>query len=503
MSFRKLRTLQTLSLILLAIIIGVPALGFQALPVANAKDQPVVDPVSNGQSAPRTGNPLYLPVVANGYPWNNPFGAESGVSLITNTQPLGRAVDLNLGWMRMNTRVSWADLQPAQGGPINWSLLANFEIELKSLSAAGIKPIVILNHYPSWAAPRACGPVYPERLGDFAQFVRQVVARYKTSDFNAHVWELGNEPDIDPVASDLPADSIFGCWGNARDAFYGGGYYGEMLKVVGAAIRAEDPTAQIWIGGLLLDSPNTTASGMGKPEKFLQGILEAGAANYFDVVPYHAYTNYYNVNVDYDNFAKTNWVDLGGAILGKARYLRQLMGQYGVQKPLFVDEISLTCNDDPNARLAWCKSPGPEFYRAQANFLVRGFVRGLSENIMGYTWYTLEGPGWRNGGLLDPSNGNTPAYNAYKQLTAWLKLTTYAYPLNYGVGLEGYAFKKVGQEVDIVWAKSDQNLIASVPQATKVEAFTRDGSPIALGAPANGIVQVPVGFDPVYIIRTP
>ena len=113
-----------------------------------------------------------------------------------------------------------------------------------------------------------------------------------------HNWELGNEPDVDPDL--LPVDWGFGCWGNIDDPFYGGIHYGEMIKVVGQAIKEADPTATVWLGGLLLATPETSDPNNGKPELFFKGVLEAGAAPYFDVVGYHWYPPYRNLVDDHD-----------------------------------------------------------------------------------------------------------------------------------------------------------------------------------------------------------
>ena len=146
-----------------------------------------------------------------------------------------------------------------------------------------------------------------------------------------------------------------------------------MLKVVAPAIKTADPLAQVWVGGLLLNSPLTTEAGEGRPELFLQGVLAAAVSNdfsYFDVVPYHAYSLYNNQNIDYDNGDATSpWYGdtWGGAIRGKARFLTDLMNDYGVQKPLFVGEVSFGCPQS----VPVCASPTDAFFQMQASHLVR------------------------------------------------------------------------------------------------------------------------------------
>ncbi|MCK5429543.1 MAG: hypothetical protein KAI94_08740, partial [Anaerolineales bacterium] len=150
---------------------------------------------------------VYLPIVANNYPWISPFGAEATNRFSTGSTLLSRANELNISWTRMGRRISWRWLQPNPGDEINWDLLASFEEELRNLRAANITPVVIIYDSPHWAVipevrqdgqDTSCGPIAEDYFDEFADFVRQLVERYKTPEFNVHTWELGNEVDADP-----------------------------------------------------------------------------------------------------------------------------------------------------------------------------------------------------------------------------------------------------------------------------------------------------------------
>jgi hypothetical protein len=449
---------------------------------------------------------VHLPLVFRNYPWVSPFGVEPRSFLLSGNVMLTRTLDLGVGWLRLGTnRISWRDLQPNEGDPIQWSLLADFEEELRQVKAAGFMPQVVIVDSPRWATindvrnddqPTSCGPIRTDKFGAFAQFIQELVARYKTPEFNVHHWELGNEPDVDPDR--VPPDNGFGCWGDIDDPYYGGEHYGQMLKVVGPAIKAEDPTARVWIGGLLLDSPNTTNPWNGKPELFLKGILRAGAAPYFDVVPYHSYPPYSNKKTDHDNATGSPWDAWGGGAVGKARYLRQLMDQYGVDKPVFLNETSLMCP----SYYSWCVPPAGDFYQAQANHVVRTFVRALSEEVMGFIWYTLDGPGWRYTGLLDGDDNPQPAYTAYRRLNAELDRTRFEGAVDYGAGIEAYAFRKNSEVVHVVWAQEDQFLQITVPQSKFIVARDRDGLQMT-PTTAGSDYQLSVRFEPMYLWRAP
>jgi hypothetical protein len=456
----------------------------------------------------------FLPITWKTNPWRSSFGVEITTNIFAGDPTLYWAARMPAKWVRLNQRISWRALQPNAADPIQWNLLANFENELRLVRGANMTPIVVVDDYPAWATttrpngdPSYCGPLRSDKYSAFATFVSQLVVHFKTPEFNVHVWELGNEPDVDGDYFELPLDSQYGCWGIVTDRYYGGQAYGEMLKIVTPAIKAADPSAQVWIGGLLLDRPFTQDIDDGRPELFLQGILVAGLGTnyaYFDVVPYHAYTTYNRKEPDYDTAdSRSPWVidpQWGGIIRGKAKFLRQLMSAYGVQKPLFINEISLTC---PEEWFTFCNPPEEAFYQAQANHLVRAQVRGLSVGLMGFTWYTLNGPSWRNGGLLDAPGNPLPSFLAYQELAQQLINADYVDTVDYGADFEAYIFRRGTQEVHVVWSQLDvAGLTILVPADKYIEARRRDGTLIA-PVLVDGNYQIPVGYSPIYVIRTP
>ncbi|MCP4361186.1 MAG: glycoside hydrolase family 5 protein, partial [Chloroflexi bacterium] len=293
-------------------------------------------------AAPKGSNEVYLPLIAKKHPWVSPFGTETQYTYFPNSTIFTRAEELGVSWIRLNGMISWRALQPNEGDPIDWSMLSDFEDGLRTLKAAGIIPIVIADDYPAWATiePNSCGAIRTDKFAAYADFVAQLADRYKTDEFNVHHWELGNEPDVDP--SLVITNNVWGCWGDIDDPYYGGEHYGEMLKVMTPAVKAANSNAKVWIGGLLLDSPNSeeTNPGRGRPELFLQGILEAGAAPYFDIVAFHFYVPYTSFRQDHDNGGGGGrWDEMGGGVLGKTSFLRNIMQQYGVTKPLFLNEM--------------------------------------------------------------------------------------------------------------------------------------------------------------------
>ena len=176
----------------------------------------------NGLNAENETTTIALPIVMKNYPWASPFGFETWRSLTDGSLLMQRASNLDARWVRLNEKVSWKDLQPVEGGPIDWSQLSTFEAELRAYKTAGIDPIVIVDDFPRWATiiPNSCAAIRADKFGAFADFMRQLVQRYSVAEFNVHHWELGNEPDIDPKC--VAVDNFYGCWGDIDDPYYGG-----------------------------------------------------------------------------------------------------------------------------------------------------------------------------------------------------------------------------------------------------------------------------------------
>lgn len=450
---------------------------------------------------------VFLPSIMTDYPWNNYFGFETTSSFLESSPIYGRALELDPGLSRMGLRVLWSELQPSEADPILWDQLVNFENELRSLKAAGIKPVVLIKHAPEWALmenvredgqPTACGPIKADKFEAFASFLEQLVARYSTQEFNVHDWEIGNEPDVDPDL--VPIDYGFGCWGDIDDPLYGGEYFGSMLNYVAPRIRQADPGATIWLGGLLLATPNTTDPAKGKPEFFLKGILEAGAGDSFDVVPYHWHPSYWDATDDYDLNGSV-WDARGGGVRGKAEYIRQTLSAYGLDKPLVLNETGFGCREDQ----VFCIGPTyPEekFFQNQADMLIRMYVRGASVDLDGIIWYTLNGPGWRNAGLLNNDYSYRPAFVAYKTMVEYLSGSYYTSSVDYGAGIEAYEFTLPGERIHVLWTLSpNASLTAEVPESQFIDSQLRDGS-VYTPTLADGVYQFDVSFVPMFIRLT-
>ncbi len=139
---------------------------------------------------------------------------------------------------------------------------------------------------------------------------------------------------------------------------------------------------------------------------------------------------------------------------------------------------------------------GPDFEQAQANYAVRLYVRCLALKLDACIWYTLSGPGWRDGGLLADGQGTPrPAYTAIAHLAGLLGNADYVESLASGP-VEGHRLRSGvdGELYDIYWTNQDPG-----------EAAVRSVLPVLDGTATDIFgdpVPAAVGFEPV-IIGTP
>lgn len=387
----------------------------------------------------KAGHPIYLGVETHA-----PY----------NEMVMDRSKDANVSIIRY-FGFSWKDIEPNNTDPQNYNWGSVDGSSIIEMSSRGFEIIGTVKFTPYWAQLRkdhACGPIAPEALDDFAQFVRALVKRYGSEPYNIKYWEFGNEPDVE--TDHVNGDNIFGCWGDQDDEYYGGGYYAEMLKYVYPVIQDEDPHAYVLLGSLLLDcDPENPPDGKDcASAKFFEGILRNGGASYFDFVGFHGYPLYFG-DMGFDEKFPA-WQHRGGVVLGKADFLRDVMAKYGVNKPLMHTEGSFICPEYVSA----CGNPGPDFYEAQADYVVWLYVRNIAADIKATIWYTVEGPGWRFGGMLNESQNPKPAYNAFQYLTTYLAdswyvglVTNYSDP-----DLRAYEFQKNEKIIWVMWSVDEE-----------------------------------------------
>jgi len=469
----------TTAAILVGIFLLFPFFG-KADPAAASSAEPVLNP-----------SIIYLPLVRRNFPLQTLFGAQ--MVQLTSAGGLDQMAAANISWTRSGG-VPWAAVEPNEGDR-NWSAMAGLESELQNASSKGIRVILVVHNPPQWACKTpgpgpSCGPVSQAKLPAFGSFMRALVARYNVPPYNVKYWELWNEPDIDPS---LFSDSSFGFWGDQNDAYYGGGYYAEMLKAAYPQIKAADPQAQVLVGGLLLDCdprPGAGCAAVGHsslPAKFLEGILRNNGGFYFDGVSFHAYDHYQGQSGQYYNPNwQSAWNTTGPVFIAKAQFIQSILNQYAVSgKFLMNTETAILCDS--------CSSDAT-FETTKAYYVAQDYAAAIAQGLRANIWYSVLG--WRNSGLLNADLSPRPAYTAFQFARAELRDAAWVRGVTEYPGVKGYEFQRGDRRIWVLWSLDGATHSISLPG---VPLAARD----ALGNSVSPAASMNISLNPLYLEWNP
>ena len=335
------------------------------------------------QAAPQQETRLYLPVAITGRPTK--WSAESifGVQMYNDSRPNTQYYDSLMGsgatWLRV--AMHWHLVEPADTTPdaFSWTY-SDAAFGAGRVGASGMKLIGTIESAPAWAvvsADKPDGPLRPEALTDFAEFVAATVERYDGDGLQdapgspvVDYWEFYNEPDRRLNTSD-------GRWG------LHGVEYAQMLSIVYPIVKSQNPDAQVLLGGLAYDF--FTEQGGPFNRAFLDDVLNAGGGAYFDIFNFHGYPSFAY------NWLPPGTTAPGSGLLEKAIYLREKLTALGIDKPFMVTEAGWHSNNPPNV-------PGSE--EIQSRYVVELYVQSLAADIDAMIWWMLFDPGgggWDNG----------------------------------------------------------------------------------------------------------
>jgi hypothetical protein len=190
-------------------------------------------------------------------------------------------------------------------------------------------------------------------------------------------------------------------------------------------------------------------------------------------------------------------------VADKAVTLRQVLAPLGLQQPLINTEIGLTTSDDPR----W-QPPGWPLgsEEVQARFLARAYTEGLGAGLQSIAWFTLHDWNPPSAGLqIFAQTGLTrkdwspkPAVQAYRTLMAQIGDRPAERRLDAAAlgsaNLDGYAFGTPGDEVWVVWSRTDSTVTARPSAGGTIRAVGLYGDALTL---TGG--RLPVGPNPVYL----
>lgn len=424
-------------------------------------------------------------------------------------------------------QILWKDIEAIQG-TYDWTKLDQAVQAIQNLqSVSGAEPIVVVRGTPGWAqkyAPYSCGPIYKDSVVNyfinFGNFMQAVIAKLEESSIVVKYWEIWNEPDIPRQYVSNPDSFWGGCWGELGDPYYGGVYYGEMLKIVYPKIKTADPNAVVLIGGLLLDCdpynppidpnnpPNLKDCSSGK---FLEGIILAGAGNAFDGVAFHAFDYYKEVQISptetigtyqNDNWPSSGWNKEGPVPISKARFVKSILKKYSITNKILVStenallDCSLCTNTNPYP---------PLLEDTKASYVAQVYAASIAEGLTANIWYDVTGSWLRNNGLVKVGNPSIklPAYTAYKFAASYLVGAQLDHQVQEFEGVAGYEFRiDSTKHIWVLWSHDGQphTVYFLTPPNTARDVF---GNEITVPGSISYVVTLqPTYYEtPALIIR--
>jgi hypothetical protein len=287
-------------------------------------------------------------------------------------------------WLRM-TRESfdWRRLEPRQG----WFEWAKFDQAVEVARAHNVQILGRLEFSADWAssAPASASassrPFYPPSdPATFAAYASAVVARYKD---RIHVWEIWNEENSATYWKPSPSPSA----------------YATLLKAAYAAIKAQDPTAKVVMGGTV-----------GFDKAFMDGIVAAGAWSSFDALAIHAY-----VAPAPEKSMFATWIQ-------NARAYLDTKGT----KPLWLTEFGWSTYTGSGSSYIGVSET------TQASYTARAYLHAAAQGLAGVMMYELMERGTsttskiENYGLVEPGGRQKPAYAGLRRVAEALDQGTVA-----------------------------------------------------------------------------
>ena len=473
----RLRPGHLLGMAVLAALMLIVGLSESARWVSAGDDTGLADAVSL-ELNPRA----FLPVYIDDNPEVNIFGLD--MTAIVDGTKLSLVNQAGFTYIR-KSGLFWKDIEPVKGGGYNWP--AGLEAELLTAANNDFQVVLLIQLTPGWAQKyknTPCGPMKAEYFDEFGAFLQAAVQRYSGAPYHVKYFEIWNEPDI--AYNEIEPNSLYGCWGDKNDTYYGGRYYGDMLQVVYPMVKAVNPEAQVVTGGLLMfcDPRNPPSGQTCKPSKYFEGILVSGAKNSFDGVSFHSY-DYYSLaeNIYGNGLWPVSAVQ--PSMVSKLEYLNDLLAAYGATgKYLMNTEAALicdTCDTGNNSPYELMKRA----YAAQVYITTHSYLQ-----MKATMWYSLEG--WRGSGLL---TGTTPrpAYSAIAFAEDMLGTSTFVEETNLP-NVTGFKFRTYNSKyIWAIWSTMGDLRVATLPFVPAAIWDSVGGS-----IPVNG-PDVSISVDPIYI----
>lgn len=458
----------------------------------SAGDTPV--PAASSQNTQ-----LFLPVSLAGRP--TAFATDSifGTQMYNDSRVISRhyndLIESGATWLRI--AVHWKQTEAENTSPDNYDWRHADHVFAAAAADNNIRIIGTIEDAPDWAIDdpmKSDGPIKPENMPDFLEFVAELVERYDGDGFKdapgspvVNFWEIYNEPDKRLNVSD-------GRWGDHATQ------YSEMLSAVYPVIKAHNPNAQVVLGGLAYDWFEDQNGPFVR--SFLDDVLAHGRGENFDIFNFHAYPSF-NIN-----WTPGHSKDMGPGLLQKSAYLRDKLSAAGINKPMIITEAGWHSNNDPVHHSS---------EEIQSRYVVQLYTQSIAAELDVMIWWMLYdavGHGNENGlATIDNPPRRKLAFTAHQTIVNMLTGKPFVRALSSGelnnnASLEAYVFDNpaTGRPLYVAWLNpvSHGNNTTLTLAAEEVRRFDIYGGQLASildgqDGVDDGRVKVPVGAQPVYI----
>ncbi|MDQ6695567.1 MAG: S-layer homology domain-containing protein [Chloroflexota bacterium] len=258
----------------------------------------------------------------------------------------------NMGFNWVQYGAYWKDAEP-NPGQYDWG---NVDNVVNSARNAHIGVVIRVSRPPTWARDPNCAgndTCPPANAADFGNFVQALAAHARSLTPYPLAYEIWNEPNTGEEWGQLCPDP---------------NRYTDLLRAAYPHIKNADPSALV-VGGVVSTVGETPLSPMCHMDDmtFLNGMYQAGAAPYFDILSDHPY--------GYISAPETDPSIGTRLVFRRAEEHRQLMVQYGdAAKQIWATEIGWAI--DPATEGSSCGRPDWYFVfspQQQADYLVRAY----------------------------------------------------------------------------------------------------------------------------------
>ena len=333
------------------------------------------------------------------------FGYGIQVDMVTDTNYdnlLGLVQQLGMGWIKQ--QVEWKTWNPAPG-QYEWGRL---DAIVDACAARGIRIMFSVCKAPNWARPgdddrSVEGP--PADPGTYAEFVRQMAARYRG---RVQAYEIWNEQNLWYEAGGV------GRMNAAK--------YVQLLAAAYRAIKSVDPGATV-VSGALTPAGNNGGWAI-DDQQYLRQMYDNGLKNYCDAIGAHP--------SGFNNPPDADWRSWGDGtgfkghpsffFRGTMEGYRNIMVAYGDGwKRIWPTEFGWASVDG----LGVAPTSGYEYAadntaQEQAQFITRAYQMGRNWGFVGpmFLWnlnfapITVPGDEKAPFGIVDRGWGKRPAFHA-------------------------------------------------------------------------------------------